>query len=242
MSGRSKRALVRPIRLAHVSGVVAGACVAYVVVGGARDGDPSRRLAMWVAVFICVMGVLDTLQSRHRRRPLAAGELIHLRLMDRRDAPAFAATITPDVVAENRWEPHIRLEYIDAAKRAALGSVWAICARSTGDIVGVITAAESSPGEVVLGMWVGPPHRAKGYASAAVVALVRLLGPSKYDGIAASTAVTNAPMQAALLRAGFAEEKRYDHEFPNGETTPAIRYVRPLSWVDQIEAADSQQS
>jgi len=233
---------MRPIRLAHVSVIVAGACVAYVVVGGGRDGDPSRRLAVWVAVFIGVMGVLDILQSRHRRRPLAAGELIHLRLMDRRDAPAFAATMTPDVVAENRWEPHIRLDYIDAVKRAALGSAWAICARTTGDIVGVITAGESFAGEVELGIWVGPPHRGKGYASAAVAALVRLVGPSNYDAIAASTAVTNAPMQAALLRAGFEEEKRYDHEFPNGETTPAIRYVRSLSCVDQIEAADSRQN
>jgi RimJ/RimL family protein N-acetyltransferase len=148
--------------------------------------------------------------------------------MSARDAPAFAATIDRDVVIENRWDPHVREEYIRAVSGSRLRSTWAICERSTGAIVGAISLNECGEHEVELGVWIGAPNRGRRYTSDAVSALVRLLADSTYSSISASTAETNVPMQSALRRAGFAEQARYTHQFTNGESIPAIRFSRTL--------------
>ena len=70
----------------------------------------------------------------------------------------------------------------------------------------------------------GPQYRGRGYTSDALAALVRYFRSSQCTSIAASTSQTNVPMQSALRRAGFAEQLTYTHQFPNGETVPAIRF------------------
>jgi RimJ/RimL family protein N-acetyltransferase len=164
----------------------------------------------------------------HRLRPIVAGELTHLRLMDCRDVAAFSATIDADVVAENHWDSSDRDNYISAVSRSALPSTYAICERRTGKIVGAISVSAVGQRDAELGVWIGRPYRGRGYTCDGLTAMVRHLRSTQCTSIGASTAQTNVPMQSAFRRAGFAEQQTYVHQFRNGETTQAIRFIYSL--------------
>ena len=96
-----------------------------------------------------------------------------------------------------------------AVRRSSLPSTYAICERRTDGIVGVIGVSAVGQLDAQLGVRIGPQCRGRGYTSDALTALVRHLRNSPCTSIEASTAQTNVPMQAALRRAGFAEQRTY---------------------------------
>lgn len=160
--------------------------------------------------------------------------------MDRWDVPAFSATIDADVVAENRWGPTDRDNYIAALSRSALPSTYAICERHTGEIVGAIVVSAVGELDAQLGVWMGRPYRGRGYLSDALTALVGHLRTTQCTSIGASTAQTNVPMQSALRRAGFAEQQTYTHQFRNGDTVKSVRFnysLKPPASESRAEGA-----
>jgi RimJ/RimL family protein N-acetyltransferase len=216
-----------------------GACCALVVLGGRGDDDLINLAALAILLALAVVGTRRLMQPR-RLRPIVAGDLTHLRRMDRRDVSAVSATIDADVVAENRWDSSDRDGFITAVSRSALPSTYAICERRTGEIVGAISVSAVGELDAELGVWIGRPYRGRGYTSDALTALVRHLGRTQFTSIAASTARTNVPMQSALRRAGFAEQQTYMHQFRNGETVQAIRFnysLKPLVSESRAEGA-----
>lgn len=216
----------RTLSLAH------GAWSVLIALGERGDDDLINLAAFAILLTIAVVGARNLMKPRRRPQPIVAGELTHLRLMDRWDVPAFSATIDADVEAENRWGPSDRDDYITALSRSALPSTYAICERHTGEIVGAIFLSAVGELDAQLGVWIGPPYRGRGYLSDALTALVHHLRSTQCTSIGASTATTNIPMQSALRRAGFAEQRTYTHQFRNGETAQAIRFnysLNPLS-------------
>jgi RimJ/RimL family protein N-acetyltransferase len=232
MSERLTRLLMRPVRIGRFSLALVGVSCAYIVLGGRKHHDPIYVVALAISLALVIVGTQDLLQSRRRLRPIVAGELTHLRLMGRRDVSAFSATIDADVVAENHWDPSVRDDYISAVRRSALPSTYAICERRTGGIVGAISVSAVDELDAQLGVWIGAQYRGRGYTSDALTALVRHFRNTQCTSIGASTAQSNVPMQSALRRAGFAQQLTYTHQFPNGETIPAIRFnysLKPLA-------------
>ena len=216
-----------------------GACCAFVVLGGRGDDDLISLAELAILLALAVVGTRRLMQPR-RLRPIVAGELTHLRLMDCRDVSAFGATIDAEVVAENRWDSSDRDGYISAVRRSALPSTYAICERRRGEIVGAISVSAVGELDVELGVWIGRPYRGRGYTSDTLTALVRHLRSTRCTSIEASTAQTNVPMQSALRRAGFAEQQTYTHQFRNGETVQAIRFnysLKPLASESRAESA-----
>ncbi|HEY7625429.1 MAG TPA: GNAT family N-acetyltransferase, partial [Ilumatobacteraceae bacterium] len=199
-----------------------------------REAGPILPVLLVIAFAVGISIVQDSVQSRRRRRPVVEGELTHLRLMGRRDAPAFAATIDADVVAENRWAPNVRGDFIRAVESGALATTYAICERRTGAIVGAISLTSADKGEADLGLWIGVDNRGRGYASDALTALVRLMRNAEYTSVTASTAETNSVMQSVLRHAGFVEKVRYEHQFPNGEVVPAIKFDHQLDVAERL--------
>jgi RimJ/RimL family protein N-acetyltransferase len=206
-----------------------GASSALVVLAGRGDDNLINLAVLVTFLTLAVVAARHLMHPRRRPRPIIAGELTHLRLMDRWDVPAFSATIDADVIAENRWDPTDRDGYITALSRSALPSSYAICERRTGEFVGAIILSAVGELDVQLGVWIGRPYRARGYLSDALTALVHHLHTTQCTSIGASTALTNVPMQKALRRAGFTEQERYTHKFRNGETVQAIRFNRSLN-------------
>jgi RimJ/RimL family protein N-acetyltransferase len=217
-----------------------GACCAFIVLGGRGDDDLINLAALAILLTLAVVGTRRLMQPRRHPRPIVAGELTHLRLMDCRDVSAFSATIDADVVAENHWDSSDRDGYITAVSRSALPSTYAICERRTGEIVGAVSVSAVGELDAELGVWIGRPYRGRGYTSDALTALVRHLRRTQCTSIGASTAQTNVPMQSALRRAGFAEQQTYMHQFRNGETVQAIRFnysLKPLASNSSAEGA-----
>ena len=133
-----------------------------------------------------------------------------------------------------------RLRAQAGSRRSALRSTYAICERRTGKIVGAISVSAVGQLDAELGVWIGRPHRGRGYTSDALTALVRHLRSTQFTSIRASTAQANVPMQSAFRRAGFAEQQTYMHRFRNGEAVQAIRFnysLKPLASESSAECA-----
>lgn len=218
---------MRPVRVGRLALAAVAVCCAVLVRVGRGNDSPIYLVALVITVALVILGAQDVLRSLRSLRPVVVGERTHLRLMGPRDVAAFNATIDVRVEAENRWDPIVRAEYVDAIRRSSLPSTYAICSRRTGEIVGVVDVAAVGELDAELGAWIGPRHRGLGYMSDALTAVVALLN-GRCTSIRASTAVTNAPMQSALRRAGFVEQEPYTHQFASGETIPALRFTYAL--------------
>jgi RimJ/RimL family protein N-acetyltransferase len=210
--------------------LLAAVCVVLTIVGR-RHHDTTYFAMIAVSVIVAGFGVADILSPR-RAQPLlhVVGRVIHIRSLTARDADALAATIDVDVMAENRWDPGVRDRFIEVIRNSQPTLAFAICDHATGDVAGVIQLAPSSLAESEwdLGIWIGPEHRGRGFASEAVPLFVSTLNNKVYPSVGASTSVGNIAVQRAVQRAEFVEVNRYRHQFDNGDGIEAIRYSRPL--------------
>lgn len=217
--------------------------VAYIVFGGRRAGDLKYAVAQ-VCVGLTVVFALQAVATRRQRpQPVAIGTITQLRRMVPADLPAFRATLEPDVIAENRMsDSHIeRMEQLIRSKAPHL--LLAICPRRTGRIAGIISVGSAHEGAALqIGVWVRTAERGKGYTTDALRAIIALLGKLDLGAVTATTGVYNAPMQAALVRAGFQEQEHLVHRFENGDEVDAIRYAYELpTKSEQGESANDEQ-
>lgn len=217
--------------------------VAYIVFGGRRAGDLKYAAAQACVGVTAVLAIQAIAMRRQRPKPVAIGTTTQLRRMVPADLPAFRATLEPDVIAENRMSDSYiaEMEHVIRARTAQL--FLAICPRGTRRIAGIISVGRAHEGAALqIGVWVRSAERGKGYTTDALRALTALLDTLDLGAVTATTGVYNAPMRAALLRAGFEEREHVVHRFENGDEVDAVRYEYELSTKsEQGEPANDDQ-
>ena len=176
------------------------------------------------AALVAVLSAVQWIDVLRPPAPLIGGERVVLRPFGRRDGSAIAGTIDQAVIDENRMPPDTAEQTKRLVRRSAIANWAAICDAGTGDMVGVVTMGFDEPSRnATLGIWIGPDHRGKGYASDATAAAARLARGMGYD-TTALTSQANTAMQRALERAGFVRTGIVEHVFDTGEAIEAFRF------------------
>jgi RimJ/RimL family protein N-acetyltransferase len=176
------------------------------------------------AALVAVLSAVQWIDVLRPPAPLISGERVVLRPLGRRDGPALARTIDQAVLDENRLPPDTAEQAKRLVRRTAVANWAAICDASSRDVVGVVTMEFDEPRRnATLGIWIGPDHRGKGYASDATAAAARLALGMGYD-TTALTSQANTAMQRALERGGFVRTGTVEHVFDTGEVIEAIRF------------------
>jgi RimJ/RimL family protein N-acetyltransferase len=191
-----------------------------------RDAGRLRFLCVIFGATALVQLAVYAVRLMRRPPALETGANVHLRATAVGDAQAVHDTMDEVVLAENRMTPADRMLRKKAVRWFLGSGDLAICENTTGRVVGVISANKITPhDEVVLGMWLGAPHRGNGWASEAVTLLVSILHGKGFETVVAETSQENIAMQTSLRRAGFQLNGLVSHSFTNGETIEAQRYV-----------------
>ena len=131
----------------------------------------------------------------------AIGDADFAWLMDQGPAPAAAPTLPVEGIAPREVLGLVR------GLAASVGSVltgdiaWLMIV--DGQAVGLISLTKvGDPSRPEIGYGVAPSCQRRGHATAAVAALIELVG-RRFDGLVAETSVDNAASQTSLARNGF---------------------------------------
>lgn len=200
-----------------------------------RNTQLVRAVCMSVGAMACVRLAVIVVGLFRRPPALATGGHVHLRATSVRDARSVVATMDEVVLAENRMtvaDQTLRKQYVRWFRGAA---DLAICDNATGELVGVVSATNLPSNDgAVMGIWLGAPHRGRGWAAEAVTLLVSVLHGKGVQRVIAETSQENIAMQSSLSRARFHRIGVVPHVFNNGETIDAQRY----EWTAPVSGAE----